>query len=263
MKKAIIFPIAFALLLGLLVWHPWRGDTPPPDPGISLPNFTGTKAKKDPPREHPGYREEVASIDGIGKFYFDREIAHVMGHTGITWLEREDRETEEAPTRAVAALGFKPDAIVADIGAGSGYYSFRMATMVPDGEVIAVDIQPEMIAHVEARAEDEQVANVRTHLGTIEGVNLPPESIDAALMVDAYHEFSHPYEMMTSIFEALRPGGRVILLEYRAEDENVPIKPLHKMTEAQVIREMEAVGLKFAVNHDFLPWQHFLVFEKP
>lgn len=264
MKKAIIFPIAFALLLGLLVWHPWREDSPPPDPGIKLPTFSGTKKPEEKtPREHPGYREGEASADGIGKFYFDREIAHVMGHRGIGWLERSTRESEEAPTRAVAALNFKPDATVADIGAGSGYYSFRMATMVPEGQVIAVDIQPEMIAHVAARAEAENISNVKTHLGTIEDVGLPNESIDAALMVDAYHEFSHPFEMMTSLFDALRPGGRVILLEYRAEDPEVPIKPLHKMSEAQVIREMEAVGLKFSINHDFLPWQHFLVFEKP
>lgn len=193
----------------------------------------------------------------------EREIAQVMGHQGIQWLERDSREMEEAPSRAVAALGFAPDAAVADIGAGSGYYTFRIASMVPDGEAIAVDIQPEMIAHVEARAESEGIENVRTQLGTVESTELPPESIDAALMVDAYHEFSHPYEMMTSIVEALRPGGRVILLEYRAEDPNVPIKPLHKMSEAQVIREMEVVGLRFVINHSFLPWQHFLVFEKP
>ena len=264
MKKAIIFPLAFLLVLGLLLWHPWREKTPPPDPGINLPSFTGTKKEPAPAAPvHPGYTTGEASRDGIGKFYLEREIAQVMGHRGISWLERSTRESEEAPARAVAALDFEPTDVVADIGAGSGYYTFRMAPMVPEGEVIAVDIQPEMIAHVEARAEADEIGNVRTQLGTIEDICLPSESIDAALMVDAYHEFSHPYEMMTSIVRALRPGGRVILLEYRAEDPEVPIKRLHKMSEAQVIREMKAVGLEFAINHDFLPWQHFLVFEKP
>lgn len=264
MKKALIFPLSFAVLLGLLIWHPWRDEAPPPDPGISLPVFGATKAEPDgPDLGHPGYEQMPATRDGTGKIYLGREIAQVMGHRGISWLERSNRETEEAPSRAVAALDFAPDAVVADIGAGSGYYSFRMAPMVPEGEVIAVDIQPEMIAHVEARAEADEILNVRTHLGGIEDTGLAPESIDAALMVDAYHEFSHPFEMMRSIVKALRPGGRVILLEYRAEDPEVPIKPLHKMSEAQVIREMEAVGLEFGINHDFLPWQHFLIFVKP
>ncbi|MBK1826186.1 class I SAM-dependent methyltransferase [Haloferula rosea] len=264
MKKALIFPLAFALLIGLLVWHPWRGDGPPPESGLNLPKL-GKAAPVPKPlvSTHPGYTEGDASVDGIGKFYLNREIARVMGHQGLQWLERDSRESEEAPSRAVAALDFAPDATVADIGAGSGYYTFRMASMVPEGRVVAVDIQPEMIAHIEARAEADGIGNVTTQLGSIEDVGLEPETIDAALMVDAYHEFSHPFEMMESIVEALRPGGRVILLEYRAEDPDVPIKPLHKMSEDQVIREMEVVGLKFVVNHDFLPWQHFLVFQKP
>jgi len=263
MKKALIFPLSFALLIGLLVWHPWRGDGPPPESGLSLPKLNPPRPEPPAPApEHPGYLEKSPSRDGTGKFYLEREIAQVMGHQGLQWLERSSRESEEAPSRAVEALDLAPDATVADIGAGSGYYSFRMSSMVPDGRVIAVDIQPEMIAHVQARAEADSITNVHTQLGTIEDTGLDAESIDAALMVDAYHEFSHPFEMMNSIVEALRPGGRVILLEYRAEDPDVPIKPLHKMSETQVIREMEAVGLEFVVNHDFLPWQHFLIFQK-
>jgi len=203
-----------------------------------------------------------ASRDGIGKFYMGREISFVTGHRGMKWPERDARESEEAPTQAIAALDLHPAAVIADIGAGSGYYSFRLAELVPDGEVIAVDIQPEMIAFLESRADELGADNVRPHLGEIDDTRLDPDSIDAAIMVDAYHEFSHPREMMESVVRALRPGGRVFLLEYRAEDRAVPIKPLHKMSEAQARAEMEAVGLEWVRTDDFLPWQHFMVFRK-
>jgi FkbM family methyltransferase len=204
-----------------------------------------------------------ASPDGIGKFHMGREIAKVMGHDGIDWLERDNREEEEAPGRGIAALDLELDDVIADIGAGSGYHTFRMAPLVPKGRVFAVDIQPEMIAFLEARAKELGHANVHPHLGTIDGVRLPAESIDLALMVDAYHEFSHPAEMQRSLMEALRPGGRIVLLEYRAEDPQVPIKPLHKMSEAQIRKEFEAAGFVWKKTHDFLPWQHLVVFEKP
>jgi FkbM family methyltransferase len=203
------------------------------------------------------------SPDGIGKVFMGREIAQVMGHRGIAWLERDNREQEESPTSAIDALQLPPETVIADIGAGSGYYSFRIARLIPDGEVVAVDIQPEMIAHLEQACVERNVSNIRPHLGRIDDVQLEPSSIDAAIMVDAYHEFSHPAEMLGSLHEALRPGGRIYLLEYRAEDASVPIKPLHKMTEAQARKEFEALGFDFITNHDFLPWQHFLVFERP
>lgn len=260
-RLALLSPLFFFALLGLLLWHPWRDDAPvaPSPPGTAGP----VPVSAAPAPEHPGYEFREASPDGIGKIYMGREISQVMGHRGIGWLERGTRESEESPTSAIDALQLPPETVIADIGAGSGYYSFRLAPLVPEGGVVAVDIQPEMIAHLAARAADEEVDNVRPHLGTIEDTQLDPESIDAAIMVDAYHEFSHPWEMMLSIREALRPGGQVFLLEYRAEDDSVPINPLHKMSEAQVRKEMEAVGLEFVVNHDFLPWQHFLVFRKP
>ena len=204
-----------------------------------------------------------ASPDGIGKYHMGREIAKVMGHEGIDWLERDNREEEEAPSRGIAALELEPDDVIADVGAGSGYHTFRMAPLVPKGRVVAVDIQPEMIAFLEARAKELGQANVQPHLGAIDGVRLPAESIDLALMVDAYHEFSHPAEMQQSLMEALRPGGRVVLLEYRAEDPSVPIKPLHKMSEAQIRKEFEAAGFVWKKTHEFLPWQHLVVFEKP
>ena len=202
--------------------------------------------------------------DGIGKYYMGREISYVMGHQAIRWLERSNREDEEAPSKAIAALNLKETDVIADIGAGSGYYTFRLAPLVPKGKVVAVDIQAEMIAFLENKEKKLGLTNVEAHLGTVEDTKLKPDSIDAALMVDAYHEFSHPREMMESIFKALRPGGRVILLEYRAEDPTVPIKPLHKMSVAQSRKEMEVVGLKWkSTDSTLLPWQHFMIFEKP
>lgn len=210
------------------------------------------------------YQQGQASRDGIGKFYLGREISHVMGHTAIHWLERPEREAEEATNRVMETLAqeLKPQEVVVDVGSGSGYYSFRLAKLVPKGRVIGIDIQPEMVAHLAQKAQQLGVANVESHLGKVDAVELPPESVDAVLMVDSYHEFSHPNEMMQSIVHALRPGGRIYLLEYRAEDPAVPIKPLHKMSEAQCIKEMAEVGLSHLHTRHHLPWQHFMVFGK-
>ena len=209
------------------------------------------------------YESRAASPDGIGKVWMGREISQVMGHPGIGWLERTDREKEEAPSKAIALLELAPDAVLADIGAGSGYYSFRIARKLPRGKVVAVDIQPEMLDFLKTESVKLGVTNVHPHLGAIDDVKLPPASIDAALMVDAYHEFDHPVEMLASLRSALKPKGRIYLLEYRAEDDNVPIKPHHKMTEAQARREFEAAGFRFVMNKPDLPWQHLMIFEKP
>lgn len=211
----------------------------------------------------PQYEACAPSPDGIGKVWMGREISKVMGHPGIGWLERSDREKEEAPSKAIALLELAPDAVLADIGAGSGYYSFRLARKFPKGEVVAVDIQPEMLDYLAKESARQGVRNVRPHLGAIDDVKLPQASLDAALMVDAYHEFDHPAEMLASLRAALKPKGRIYLLEYRAEDENVPIKPHHKMTEAQARKEFAAAGFRFVVNKPDLPWQHLMVFEKP
>ena len=210
------------------------------------------------------YGQKLASRDGTGKVYMGREISHVMGHTAISWLERPEREAEEATNRVMKGLKreLKPDALIVDVGSGSGYYSFSLAALVPQGAVIGVDIQPEMVSYLRQKAQRLGVTNVESNLGKVDSVQLPSESVDAVLMVDAYHEFSHPNEMMQSVVYALKPGGRVYLLEYRAEDRSVPIKPLHKMSEAQSIKEMQAVGLKHVKTEGFLPWQHFMVFEK-
>jgi ubiquinone/menaquinone biosynthesis C-methylase UbiE len=186
-----------------------------------------------------------------------------MGHRGVGWLERPEREREERTDLVIEAMDLKPHAVVVDIGAGSGYFSFRISPRVPQGRVLAVDIQPQMLTVIERRKRDGDYANVEAVLGSVTDPRLAAGSVDAVLMVDAYHEFSHPHEMMTAVVGALRPGGRVYLVEYRAEDPEVPILPLHKMSEAQARLEMESLGLEFVENRGMLPQQHFLVFRKP
>lgn len=185
-----------------------------------------------------------------------------MGHLGASWLERPERETEEQPQLIIENLGLKADHVIADIGAGTGYFSFRMSHYVPEGEVVAVDIQPEMLAKIEQKKQVTGVENVRTVLGTEKSPALDSAHVDIVLIVDVYHEMAYPYEMMQEIVRAMKSGGRLFLVEYRGEDPTVPIKPLHKMTEAQARAEMKAAGLSFVSNLDFLPRQHVLVFEK-
>ena len=209
------------------------------------------------------YRQGRRSRDGIGKFYFDREISQVMGHLGAGWLERPEREREERTDLLIEALPLEPDDVVADIGAGTGYFSFRMAKRVPAGRVLAVDIQPEMLAIIQARIDRGEGDNVTPVQGAVDDPNLPESGVDLILLVDAYHEFSHPAEMGAAMARSLVPGGRLVLIEYRAEDPTVPIKPLHKMSEAQARREMQAVGLEWVRTEDLLPQQHFMVFQRP
>jgi precorrin-6B methylase 2 len=213
----------------------------------------------------PGFAASIAnaSPDGIGKFYMGREIAKVMGHTEAMWLERSTRDVEEKPTLVIQSLNLKPTDIVADIGAGTGYFSFRIARLVPKGRVLAVDIQPETIDMLSFLKKDKKIRNVEPVLGTETSPNLPANTVDVALMVDAYHEFNHPREMMTDIVKALKPGGKIVLVEYRGENPFIPIKGLHKMTQKQVKKEMAAVGLKWVKTQDNLPQQHILIFTKP
>lgn len=209
------------------------------------------------------YTAKEPSRDGIGKVYMGREISQTVSSHAISWLERRDREGEEKPSLVIENLDLKPTDVVADIGAGSGYFSFLLAPLVPEGKVIAQDIQQEMLDFVEASKKLKKITNVEPLLGTIEDTRLPEGAVDLVIMVDAYHEFSHPREMMESIVRGLAPGGRVVFLEYRGEDPTVPIKPLHKMTVKQVSAEMAAVGLDLVEVRDFLPIQHFIVFRKP
>ncbi|PEN13792.1 SAM-dependent methyltransferase [Longibacter salinarum] len=209
------------------------------------------------------YTRTAPSRDGIGKVYMGREISQVMGHRGADWLERGDRESEEQPGLVVDSLDLDQDDVVADIGAGTGYFTFRIAPRVPEGRVFAVDIQPEMLDVMRARIKRDAISNVTLVRGTERNPKLPADSIDVVLMVDAYHEFAYPWEMMQSLRKSLVPGGRVVLVEYRQEDPSVPIKQLHTMTEAQVKREMEAVGFEWEKTLDMLPQQHFIVVKNP
>jgi len=210
-----------------------------------------------------GYTYGAGSADGIGKFYMGREIAFVMGHPGAGWLERGSREREERTDLLLQNLPLAPDDVVADIGAGTGYFTLPIAERVPQGKVLAVDIQPEMLDIVKRRVREAGLDNVQAVLATPTDPGLPAGSVDLALLVDAYHEFSHPREVMGNLVTALRPGGRVILIEYRAEDPAVPIKALHKMSQAQARAEMAAAGLAWAGTLDVLPQQHFMIFRKP
>ena len=228
--------------------------------------FTAMREAKTPAERVVGeqlYLERRPTRDGTGKEFFGREISQVMGHLGAGWLERPSREKEERSSRMIDLLAVSDGDDVADIGAGTGYFSFPIAGRTPSGTVFAVDIQPEMLEFIESRKRVEKINNVQGRLGDIRDVRLAPESIDLAFAVDAYHEFSHPWEMLASIRKALRPGGRIILVEYRLEDPQVPIKPLHKMSEAQVRKELEAAGFEFIKNEQELPWQHVLIFRKP
>lgn len=209
------------------------------------------------------YQYREASNHGIGKVYMGREIAQVMGHEGAYWLERPSRELQERPQTLIDALQLAPDAVVADIGAGTGYISARLAKALPQGQVLAVDIQPEMLELLQARIDEAHLDNITPVQGKLGDPQLAEESLDLALMVDAYHEFEYPYEMMQHLVAALKPGGRVVLAEYRAENPLILIKRLHKMSEAQVKQEMAAVGLDWLRTDESLPQQHLLFFEKP
>ena len=201
--------------------------------------------------------------DGTGKFYLGREIAGGADlPVLLDWLERPTRATEELPDRVIQALELHPTNVIADIGAGTGYFAFRISPSVPDGRVYTVDIQQEMIDVIRQRIMQEGVSNIEPVLGTVEDPNLPAQSVDVAIIILSYHEFSHPREMMEKIVEALKPGGRLLLVEYRGEDSTLPISSLRRMTEDQAIKEMRVVGLRWVETRDILPQQHFMIFEK-
>ena len=211
-------------------------------------------------------RYEVRTIhdpNGIGKFYMGREIAHVMGHQAADWLERPEREEEEKTTLLIESLKFKSGENVADIGAGTGYHVRRIAPKIlPRGKVFAVEIQQEMLDLLTNKLGRVGITNVVPVLGTITDPKLPTNSLDTIIMVDVYHEFDHPFEMTEAMCRALKPGGRLVFVEFRGEDENVPIKRVHKMTEAQVKKEMSPHPLVWKETIRTLPWQHVIVFTR-
>ena len=206
------------------------------------------------------YKFKKGDYNGIGKWYMGREIAHVMGYQGIDWLERSEREKEENVSNLIENMGIKPTDTIADIGAGSGYHVFRMAPLANNGLIYAVDIQVEMLMEIENTKQFNKINNVETILGSETSIQLPVRSVDKILMVDVYHEFNFPIEMIASIKNALKPEGQLFLIEYRGEDPKVPIKKIHKMTENQSVKEMEAAGFKLKSNITNLPWQHCMIF---
>lgn len=208
------------------------------------------------------YSFKPAHPDGTGKVYLGREIAGIMGTAGGRWLNRDSRQQEENVNLAISRLPIRANSVVADIGAGTGYYTFRIASKVPEGKVYAVEVQDEFIAALQAHKARLDLRNVEVVRGNSRSPQLPESSVDLVLMVDVYHELEFPREMLQAIHRALKPGGKLLLLEYRAEDPNVPIKELHKMSVAQVRRELEANHFKFHKKEDFLPMQHFLLFER-
>ena len=209
------------------------------------------------------YTVKSGDPNGINKWYMGRQIAHVMSHFGIEWLERKERELEENTSQLLKNLAVQPGTAIADIGAGSGYHSTLLSKMVGTGKVYAVDVEPEMIAYLKNRIKLEGYKNIIPVLSTEQKVSLPANSIDIMLLVDVYHEFSFPYEMTLSMLESLKPGGKLVLVEFRAEDPNVPIKTIHKMSERQAVKEFKASGFLFEKNIGNLPWQHCLIFRKP
>jgi SAM-dependent methyltransferase len=219
-------------------------------------------ASADSPDATPLYCQGHGSPDGTGKFYQGREVAAVMGFEGAPWLERASRATEERPDLLVEELRLKPGMTVADIGAGSGYLSRRMAPLVRPGRVFAVDVQPQMVAMLTELSQRAQFNNMVPILGGTDDVRLPPDSVDLAVLVDVYHELAYPYEVLRSLVRALKPGGRVVLVEYRGEDPDVPIKALHRMTEAQIRREMSVLPLVWERTSERLPIQHIVVFRQ-
>ncbi len=222
-----------------------------------------TTALAQPAATSERYSSAPASGDGIGKRYMGREISAVMGWQGAAWLEREERDREERTDLLLSALALRPGMVAADIGAGTGYLSRRMAPAVmPGGKVWAVDVQPQMIEMLRASVKRSGLTQIEPRLGAVDDVRLPAGSVDLAIMVDVYHELAYPYEVMASVMQALKPGGRVVFVEYKAEDPQVPIKRLHKMSEAQIRREAAVFALDWERTVSTLPWQHVVVFRK-
>ena len=245
LKSALRSSFVFCFFL----WLFWACFLAPAGAQTNQPPRYETRAEHDP--------------DGLGKFYLGREIAQVMGHQAADWLERPEREKQERPDLLLPALKLKKGETVADIGAGSGYYTRRLAALVGEkGLVYAVDIQPEMLELLTNKMAELKIHNVKPVLGQLTDPRLPPGSVDLALMVDVYHEFDHPYEMAQALCRALRPGGRLVFVEFRGEDKSVPIKPVHKMTEAQVRKEMAVQPLEWVETIETLPWQHIIIFKK-
>jgi len=241
--------LALPSLLTLLAAMTLRGAGPasaPATPPTGAPAPTASDEKIPPPL----------------KFYKGREIAPAMSYAHAKWLIRPERQREEDCTQMMAQLHIKPGQVVCDMGCGNGFYTIKLAKLVGDkGQVLAVDIQHEMLELLKDRAKNAGLKNIKPILGSTVDPNLPAGGVDLILCVDVYHEFSNPEEMLAAMHKSLKPGGRIALVEFRAEDPNVPILPLHKMTKEQILKEFPANGFKLVEQYDKLPWQHLMFFE--
>lgn len=226
---------AFLLLLNLLLTYPFQDSV---------------------------YQHKNASDGGTGKVYFDREIARIMDFSGSAWLERKTRQTEEHSDLTIEKLPIDQNSVVADIGAGTGYYTFKICNKVQQGRVYAVEVQDDAVNYLKNKVGQLDIKNVTVIKGKEQSPELPENSIDLAMMVDVYHELLYPHEMLQNIRKALKAKGKLLLIEYKAEDPKVEIRPLHKMSVKQVSKELEANGFHLVQDGEFLPIQHFLLFEK-
>jgi ubiquinone/menaquinone biosynthesis C-methylase UbiE len=207
--------------------------------------------------------QEQARIPPPRQFYKGREIARTMHYTGAEWLIRDNREQQERCSLMLANLGLKRGMTVCDMGCGNGFYSLQMAKLIgAQGQVLAVDIQPEMLELLKKRAAEAQLKNVKPILGSVVDPKLPDRKVDLVLLVDVYHEFSHPERMLAALRKSLAPGGKIVLVEFRAEDPEVPILPLHKMSKQQINKELPPNGFKLVKEFDRLPWQHMMFFAR-
>jgi ubiquinone/menaquinone biosynthesis C-methylase UbiE len=226
----------------------------------TIAGFQNAIAQKD--NTDSVYTYRAASLGGTGKFYSGREIARVIGPSSVAWLDRDSRPREENTQLAIDKIQVPPDAILADIGAGTGYYTFKLAPKVPQGKIYAVEIQDEMIAAINDKKSRLNNNNVEVIKGTFTSPNLPANAVDLAIMVDVYHELEYPVEMLQAIRKSLKKDGQLLLIEYKGEDPAVKVRPLHKTTVAQLKKELGPNGFKLTYQGNFMPIQHFLIFKK-
>ena len=222
------------------------------------PGTTGAAGATAAPTE----AEAPFDPTGISRRYMGRQIARVLGHENNAYFDRPAREREERPDLLLKALNLRPTDLVADVGAGTGYLTFRLAPLVPQGTVYAVEIQPQQMLRLTNDVMSRGMANVMPVRGTTQSLNLAPNSVDVVLLNDAYHEFAYPKEMLSSITRALRPKGRVVLVEYRPEATDISLSPVHRMSIGQARQELTAAGLTFRSAPEILPRQNMLIFEK-
>jgi precorrin-6B methylase 2 len=215
------------------------------------------------PANPPANNKPAEQIPPGLTHYMGREIAQTMHFTGAPWLTRESRNREEEPAKLMKALDLKPGQTVCDLGCGNGFYTLKLANAVgPTGKVYAVEIQKEMLDLLARRVAKTNLKNITPVLGTVADPKLPENSCDLILLVDVYHEIDHPVEVLAALRKALTKTGRMVLVEFRSEDENVPIKPEHKMSKAQILKEIPANGFKLAGQYDDMPWQHVMFFQR-